>query len=69
MSSLPKGETKAKDDKNRVRFLNTIFNDYHIDKVHYYNSQCKEIEENKRKGKKSDLYQSIQEVKGNSNLD
>lgn len=34
-------EAKVKGDKSKVRILNTIFNNYHIDKENYYNSQRK----------------------------
>ena len=34
------------------------------DKENYYNSQCKEIKKNNKKGKQNYLHQKIQEIKG-----
>lgn len=54
---------------SRVSVLNAVFQWLaRRDKENCYNTQCKKIEENK-KGKTRDLYQKMQEKKGNSNLD
>lgn len=47
---------EGKRDKSRVRILNIGFQQL-SHKENYHNSQCKEIEDNAKKGKSSALYQ------------
>ena len=61
-SSLP---AKGKGDKERYTHLNAEFQRIaRRDKKAFLNDQCKEIEENNRMGKTSDLFKIIRDTKG-----
>ena len=53
-------EEKSKGEKERYKHLNAEFQRLAIrDKKAFFSDQCKEIEENNRKGKTSDLLKKI----------
>ena len=56
---------KAKGDKERYQHLNAEFQrTTRRDKKAFLSDQCKEIEENNRKGKTRDLVKKIRDIKG-----
>ena len=58
-------EVKGKGKKERYSHLNAEFqNNSRRDKNVFLNDQCKEIEENNRKGKTRDLFKKIRDTKG-----
>ena len=58
-------ETKGKGEKERYTHLNAEFQRIgKRDKKAFLNVQCKEIEENNRMGKTSDLFKKIRDTKG-----
>ena len=58
-------ETKCKGDRESYRKWNSDFQRIaRRDKRVFLNKQCKEIEENNRKGKASDLFKKIGDIKG-----
>ena len=62
-----KREIKGKREKGRYTHLNADFQRMaRRDKKAFLNEQCKEIEENNRMGKTSDLFKKIRDAKGTS---
>ena len=60
-----KREAKGKGEKERYTYLNTEFKrTVRRDKKAFLSDQCKEIEENNRKGKTRDLFKKIRDTKG-----
>ena len=58
-------EAKSKGEKERYRHLNAEFQRIaRRDKKAFLSDQCKEIEENNRMGKTSDLFKKIRDTKG-----
>ena len=58
-------EVKSKGEKKRYTHLNAEFQRISIrDKKAFLSDQCKEIEENNRMGKTSDLHKKIRDIKG-----
>ena len=58
-------EAKAKREKERYTHLNTEFQRIASwDEKPFLSDQCKEIEENNRKGKSRDLFKKIRDTKG-----
>ena len=58
-------ETKNKGEKERYKHLNAEFQRIaRRDKKAFLSNQCKEIEENNRKGKTRDLFKKIRDTKG-----
>ena len=58
-------ETKGKGEKERYKHLNAEFQRIaRRDKKTFLRDQCKEIEENNRMGKTSDLFKKIRDTKG-----
>ena len=58
-------EAKGKGEKERYIHLNAEFQRIaRIDKKALLSNQCKEIEENNRLGKTSDLFKKIRHIKG-----
>ena len=59
-------EAKYKGEKERYTHLNAEFQRIaRRDKKAFLSDQCKEIEENNRKGKTRDLFKKIREYQGN----
>ena len=60
-----KREAKGKGEKERYTQLNAEFHrKARRDKIAFLTDQCKEIEENNRKGKTRDLFKKIRDTKG-----
>ena len=58
-------EVKSKGEKDRDKHLNAEFQRIaKRDKKAFLSDQCKEIEENNRRGKTSDLFKKIRDTKG-----
>ena len=58
-------EVKSKGEKERYKHLNAKFQIIsRRDKKAFLSNQCKEIEENNRKGKTRDLFKKIRDTKG-----
>ena len=58
-------ELKGKGEKERYTHLNAEFQSIaRRDKKAFLSDQCKEIEENNRKGKTRDLFKKIRDIKG-----
>ena len=58
-------EAKSKGEKERYKNLNAEFQRIaRRDKKAFISNQCKEIEENNRKGKTRDLFKKIRDTKG-----
>ena len=58
-------EVKSKGEKERHKHLNAEFQRIaKRDKTAFFSNQCKEIEENNRMGKTSDLFKKIRDTKG-----
>ena len=58
-------EVKSKGEKERYKHLNAEFQRIaRRDKKAFLSNQCKEIEENNRKGKTRDLFKKIRDTKG-----
>ena len=58
-------EAKGKEEKERYTHLNADFQRIaRKDKKAFLSDHCKEIKENKRKGKTRDLFKKIRDVKG-----
>ena len=63
--AVKRREVKSKGEKERYKHLNTEFQRIaRRDKKAFLSNQCKEIEENKRMGKTSDLFKKIRDTKG-----
>ena len=64
-TAVKRRETKGKGEKERYTHLNTDFQRItRRDKTVFLSHQCKEIEENNRMGKTSDLFKKIQDTNG-----
>ena len=62
---MKRKEVKSKGEKERYTYLNAAFQRIaRRDKKAFLSDQCKEIEENNRKGKTSDLFKKIRDTKG-----
>ena len=62
---MKRREAKSKGEKERYTHLNAEFQRIaRRDKKAFLSDQCKEIEENKRIGKTSDLFKKIRDTKG-----
>ena len=60
-----KKEVKGKGEKERYTYLNAGFQRIaKRDKKAFLNEQCKEIEDNNRKGKTRDLFKKTGDIKG-----
>ena len=65
---MKRRETKIKGGKETYKHLNAEFQRIaRRDKKAFLNDQCKEIEENHRMGKNSDLFKKIRDTKGTFN--
>ena len=63
--AVKRREAKGKEEKERYIHLNAEFQRIaRIDKKAFLSDQCKEIEENNRMGKTSDLFKNIRDTKG-----
>ena len=63
--AMKRREAKWKGEKERYRHLNAEFKRRaRRDKKAFLSNQCKEIEENNRKGKIRDLFKKIRDTKG-----
>ena len=63
--AVKRREAKSKGEKERHKHLNAEFQRIaRRDKKAFLSDQCKEIEENNRKGKTSDLFKNIRDTKG-----
>ena len=64
-TAVKRRETKGKGEKERYTHLNTDFQRItRRDKTVFLSHQCKEVEENNRMGKTSDLFKKIQDTNG-----
>ena len=64
-NSCKRREVKSKGEKGRYKHLNAQFQRLaRRDKKAFLSDQCKEIEENNRMGKTSDLFKKIRDTKG-----
>ena len=62
---MKRREVKSKGEKERYTHLNAEFQRIaRRDKKAFFSDQCKEIEENNRKGKTRDLFKKIRDTKG-----
>ena len=62
---MKRREVKSKGEKERYTHLNSEFQRIaRRDKKVFLSNQCKEIEENRRMGKTSDLFKKIRDTKG-----
>ena len=58
-------DAKGKGEKERYTHLNADFQRIVTrNKKAFFNDQCKEIEENNRRGKTGDLFKKIRDIKG-----
>ena len=65
MQIAVKRETKSKGEKGRYTHLNAEFQRIaRRDKKAFLSDQCKEIEENNRRGKTRDLFKKIRDTRG-----
>ena len=63
--ALKRREAKSKGEKERYKHLNAEFQRIaRRDKKAFFSDQCKEIEENNRRGKTRDLFKKIRDTKG-----
>ena len=63
--AVKRREVKSKGAKERYKHLNAEFQRIaRRDKKAFFSDQCKEIEENNRKGKTRDLFKKIRDTKG-----
>ena len=63
--AVKRKEAKSKGEKERYKHLNAEFQRIaRRDKKAFFSDQCKEIEENNRKGKTRDLFKKIRDTKG-----
>ena len=63
--AVDRREAKGKREKERYTHLNAKFQRIaRIDKKAFLSDQCKDIEENNRMGKTSDLFKKIRDTKG-----
>ena len=62
---MKRREAKSKGEKERYKPLNAKFQRIaRRDKKAFLSNQCREIEENNRKGKTRDLFKKIRDTKG-----
>ena len=62
---MKRREVKSKGEKERYKHLNAEFQRIaRRDKKAFFSDQCKEIEENNRMGKTTDLFKKIRDTKG-----
>ena len=62
---MERREVKSKGENERYKHLNAKFQGIaRREKKAFLSSQCKEIEENNRMGKTSDLFKKIRDTKG-----
>ena len=62
---MKRREAKSKGEKERYKPLNAEFQSIaRRDKKAFFSDQCKEIEENNRKGKTRDLFKKFKDTKG-----
>ena len=62
---MKRREVKSKGEKERYKNLNAEFQRIaRTDKKAFFSNPCKEIEENNRMGKTSDLFKKIRDTKG-----
>ena len=62
---MKRREVKSKGEKEKSTHLNAEFQRIAVrDKKAFLSDQCKEIEENNRMGKTSDLFKKIRDTKG-----
>ena len=62
---MKRREAKRKGEEERYKHLNAEFQRIaRRDKKAFFSDQCKEIEENNRMGKTSDLFKKIRDTKG-----
>ena len=62
---MKRREVKSKGEKERYKHPNGEFQRIaRKDKITFFSYQCKEIEENNRMGKTSDLFKNIRDTKG-----
>ena len=60
-----RNEVKSRGEKEKYTHLNAEFQRIaRRDKKAFFNDQCKEIEENNRMGKSSDLFKKLKDTKG-----
>ena len=63
--AVKRREVKSKGEKERYKHLNVEFQRIsRRDKKAFLSDQCKEIEENNRMGKTTDLFKKIRDTKG-----
>ena len=63
--AVKRREAKSKGEKERYKHLNAEFQRIaRRDKIAFFSNQCKEIEENNRMEKTSDLFKKIRDTKG-----
>ena len=63
--AVKRREAKSKGEKERYKHLNVEFQRIaRRDKKAFFSNQCKEIEENNRMGKASDLFKKVRDTKG-----
>ena len=61
---MKRREVKSKGEKERYKHLNAEFQRIaRRDKKAFLSDQCKDIEENNRKGKTGDLFEKIRDIK------
>ena len=62
---MKRREGKSKGEKERYKHLNAEFQRIaRRDKKAFLSDECKEVEENDRKGKTRDLFKKIRDIKG-----
>ena len=63
--AVKRREAKSQGEKERYKHLNAEFQRIaRRDKKAFFSDQCKEIEENSRMGKTTDLFNKIRDTKG-----
>ena len=63
--AVKRRKVKSKGEKERYKHLNAEFQRIvRRDKKGFLSNQCKQIKENKRMGKTSDLFKKIRDIKG-----
>ena len=63
--AVKRREVKSQGEKERYKHLNTEFQRIaRRDKKAFFSDQCKEIDENNRMGKTSDLFKNFRDTKG-----
>ena len=62
--AVKRREAKSKGEKERCKHLNAEFQRARRDKKAFLSNQCKEIEENNRRGKTRELFKTTGNIKG-----